>query len=82
MTNAELADKLEWLLKKAPPAPWFQMDERCYLHYSPTGELPKDLSAPWQFPVVGRFDYGPCAMELIEFMGNNAPAIIEALRKP
>ena len=80
--NNELVDKLEALLAKAPPRPWFKTDEKCYLHFSHMGRMPTGETHPGEFPVVGRFDYGPGAMEFVEFIGNNAPAIIEALRKP
>lgn len=76
-----LADKLEALLKDAPPRPWFQCDEKHYLHYSTDGTLPVNQKEPWKYPVVGRFDYGEGAMALIEYIGNNAPAIIAALRQ-
>lgn len=79
---SELADRLEKLLENAPPRPWFRCDDLCYLHFAKDGKLPEKTNEPWNYPVVGRFDYGAGAMELIEFIGNNTPEIIAALRKP
>ena len=80
MIPTPILDELQALLEKAPQMPWFQIDDQPYLHFAKDGKKVAGAK-PWDHPVVGRFDYGKGAMQLIELLSQHLPQLIAAARK-
>lgn len=75
MTNETLVERLRELEKNAPPRPWFKCDHLPYLHFTKDGTLPTDKKSGWNYPVVGRFDYGAGALEYIAALAEAFPQL-------
>ena len=80
MIPTPILDELQALLEKAPQMPWFQIDDQPYLHFAKDGKRVAGAK-PWDHPVVGRFDYGKGAMQLIELLSQHLPQLIAAARE-
>lgn len=73
-------DELEGLYRKAPQGPWFKCDSLSYLHYANDAKMPVDPHKPWDYPVVGRFDYGPGALDFIQAIHEHFRASVNVCR--